>query len=169
MGLTWIEQAGITTPFTTPLFPFIQTIGNVRSTTLIPHSALARSSIAIAEPIRQRPRTGRVRRPARPEERYAQQWNLSVSKNVRLKLEHEAGYLGSKLTNLAYRRQPEPAPAEQLALGPALTQQVPNPFFGRIPAHLRWEAPRFRFTIAPAFSRFTTVALYRTSGGHLEL
>ena len=26
-GLTWIEQAGITTPFTTPLFPFIQTPG----------------------------------------------------------------------------------------------------------------------------------------------
>src|SRR4026209_2639345 len=26
-GLNWIEQAGITTPFTTPLFPFIQTAG----------------------------------------------------------------------------------------------------------------------------------------------
>jgi hypothetical protein len=26
-GMTWIEQAGITTPFTTPLFPFIQTLG----------------------------------------------------------------------------------------------------------------------------------------------
>jgi hypothetical protein len=26
-GLTWIEQAGITTPFTTPLFPFIRTLG----------------------------------------------------------------------------------------------------------------------------------------------
>ena len=25
-GLTWIEQAGITTPFTTPLFPFIETL-----------------------------------------------------------------------------------------------------------------------------------------------
>ena len=26
-SMTWIEQAGITTPFTTPLFPFIQTTG----------------------------------------------------------------------------------------------------------------------------------------------
>ena len=26
-GMTWIEQAGITTPFTTPFFPFIQTAG----------------------------------------------------------------------------------------------------------------------------------------------
>jgi hypothetical protein len=26
-GLTWIEQAGITTPLTTPSFPFIQTAG----------------------------------------------------------------------------------------------------------------------------------------------
>jgi outer membrane receptor protein involved in Fe transport len=26
-SMTWIEQAGITTPFTTPFFPFIQTAG----------------------------------------------------------------------------------------------------------------------------------------------
>jgi hypothetical protein len=25
-GLVWIEQAGITTPFTTPVFPFLQTV-----------------------------------------------------------------------------------------------------------------------------------------------
>jgi hypothetical protein len=25
-GVSWIEQAGITTPFTTPQFPFIQTV-----------------------------------------------------------------------------------------------------------------------------------------------
>ena len=34
-SLTWIEQAGITTPFTTPLFPFIQTLGQQTWTTSI--------------------------------------------------------------------------------------------------------------------------------------
>jgi len=80
----------------------------------------------------------------------------------------ETGYLGSKLTNLGVPDvNLNQLTAEQLALGPALTQQVPNPFFGKIPASssLGGATIPFQQLLRP-FPRFTTVALYRNNVGH---
>ena len=101
-GLTWIEQAGITTPFTTPLFPFIQNVGqqsldninpafvlssgpSVRVTDPDPDSGLGQSVFAVER----KQKSG-----------YAQQWNLSFQKTFGGNWTTEIGYLGSKLTNL---------------------------------------------------------------------
>src|SRR5207245_1862677 len=57
--------------------------------------------------------------------------------------------------------------SDQLASGPSLTQQVPNPFFGKIPASssLGGATIPFQQLLRP-FPRFTTVALYRNNVGH---
>jgi len=50
-SLTWIEQAGITTPFTTPFFPFIQTLGQRSLDNINPAFVLSRGpSIKIDAP-----------------------------------------------------------------------------------------------------------------------
>jgi hypothetical protein len=57
--------------------------------------------------------------------------------------------------------------AAQLALGPALTQQVPNPYFGQIPESSSLGGPTIPFQqLLRPFPRFTTVASYRNNVGH---
>ena len=67
-GLVWIEMAGITTPFTTPVFPFLQTVSQRTLDNISPAFVLAngperRADCADAD---RRPRTGRVRGRSRP-------------------------------------------------------------------------------------------------------
>ena len=55
----------------------------------------------------------------------------------------------------------------QLALGPLLTQRVPNPNAGLVPAHSPLGAPTIaRAQLLRPYPRFTTVALYRNNTGH---
>ena len=169
-GLTWIEQAGITTPFTTPLFPFIQTVGQRSLDNINPAFVLSRGpSIAIVPP---NPDSGLgqgVFAAQRDQKSgYAQQWNLSVQKTFGANWSTEVGYLGSKLTNLGVPDvNLNQLTAEQLAMGSVLTQQVANPFFGQIPASssLGGATIPVQQLLRP-FPQFTTVALYRNNVGH---
>ena len=67
-GMVWIEMAGITTPFTTPVFPFLQTVSQRTLDNITPAFTLAeraqrRADSADAE---RRSRAGRVLRRPRP-------------------------------------------------------------------------------------------------------
>jgi hypothetical protein len=99
---------------------------------------------------------------------YAQQWNLSIQKTFGQHWSAEAGYLGSKLTNLGVPDvNLNQLTAEQLALGSALTQQVENPFFGQIPSSSSLGGPTIaRQQLLRPYPRFTTVAFYRNNLGH---
>src|SRR5262249_10825488 len=135
-GITWIEQAGITTPFTTPLFPFIQTIGH-RSLDDI-NAAFVLSGAPAAQVVTPNADSalgqGAFSVNRNQKSGYAQQWNLSFQKTFAQNWSAEVGYLGSKLTNLGVPDvNLNQLTAEQLALGATLTQSVPNPFFGQIP------------------------------------
>ena len=168
--MTWIEQAGITTPFTTPLFPFIETLGQqsldninptfilsrgptVRAQTPNPHSGLGQGVFGVQR------NNGSG---------YAQQWNLSLQKTFGANWSFEVGYLGSKLTRLGVPDvNLNQLTVEQLVLGSQLTQQVANPRFGEIPANTSLGTP----TIAGGqllrpYPKFTTVSLYRNNIGH---
>jgi hypothetical protein len=81
-GMTWIEQAGITTPFTTPLYPFIQTLSqqsldNIRSAFVLSRGP----AVTLQVP---GPDTGHgqgvfgVQRDNGSG--YAQQWNVTIQK-----------------------------------------------------------------------------------------
>ena len=169
-GISWFEQAGITTPFTTPLFPFIQTTGQRSVDNINPAFVLSQGpSVQVEAPnadsglgqgvfgVNRKQKSG-----------YAQQWNLSIQRTFKTSWSVEVGYLGSKLTNLGVPdvnlNQLTPA---QLALGSQLRSSVPNPFFGQIPISSQIGGPRItQQQLLRPFPRFTTVALYRNNVGH---
>ena len=169
-GLTWIEQAGITTPFTTPLFPFIRTLSQASLDNISPAFVLSQGpSLKVAAPDAASGLGQGVFGVQRDQKSgYAQQWNLSVQKTWGEHWSAEVGYLGSKLTNLGVPDvNLNQLPVAQLAAGSTLTQSVANPYFGQIPV----ESSLGRATIARQqllrpYPRFTAVTLYRNNVGH---
>lgn len=169
-GMTWIEQAGITTPFTTPLFPFIQTLGQQTLDNIQPAFVLAGGPTVRLQAANPDSGLGQgvfgVQRDNGSG--YAQQWNLSLQKTVGASWSFEAGYLGSKLTRLGVPDvNLNQLRVEQLALGSQLTQQVTNPYLGQIPANTSLGGATIaRGQLLRPYPRFTTVTLYRNNVGH---
>ena len=169
-AMTWIEQAGITTPFTTPLFPFIQTLGQQTLDNINPAFVLSQGPTVAPQPPGPDAGLGQgvfgVQRDNGSG--YAQQWNLSLQKTLGENWSFEAGYLGSKLTRLGVPDiNLNQLTTEQLKLGSQLTQQVANPYFGQIPANTSLGAPTIaRAQLLRSYPRFTTVTLYRNNIGH---
>ncbi len=86
-GLVWIEMAGITTPFTTPTFPFLQTVTQRTLDNLTPAFVLQRGpSVA---PIAPTPDAGLGQGVfsvnAGLGSGYVQQWNVSVQRELSTK------------------------------------------------------------------------------------
>lgn len=65
---------------------------------------------------------------------YTQQWNLSLERQVGDAFVVDLAYVGNKGTSLQWGAgfEENSLPNEYLALGPALNERVPNPFFGII-------------------------------------
>lgn len=169
-SLTWIEQAGITTPFTTPLFPFIQTLGQQTLDNINPAFVLSQGPTVAPQAPGPDAGLGQgvfgVQRDNGSG--YAQQWNFSLQKTIGENWSFEAGYLGSKLTRLGVPDvNLNQLTVEQLALGSQLIQQVQNPFYGQIPANTSLSTPIIpRAQLLRPYPRFTTVTLYRNNTGH---
>jgi hypothetical protein len=65
---------------------------------------------------------------------YLQEWNFNIERELINEMALEISYAGSKGTHLVGGPQLNQLPDQYLSLGAAaLTQQVPNPFFGLIP------------------------------------
>jgi hypothetical protein len=169
-GITWFEQAGITTPFTTPLFPFIQTTGQRSVDNINPAFVLSQGPTVQVQPPNPDSGLGQGVFGVNREQKsgYAQQWNLSVQRTLGDTWSVEVGYLGSKLTNLGVPDvNLNQLSASQLALGSQLTQSVANPFFGEIPISSQIGGPTLtQQQLLRPFPKFTTVALYRNNVGH---
>lgn len=169
-GMTWIEQAGITTPFTTPLFPFIQTLTQQTLDNLNPAFVLSQGPTVTVQPPNADSGLGQgvfgVQR--NNGSGYAQQWNFTLQKTFGANWSIEGGYLGSKLTRLGVPDvNLNQLTVEQLAVGSQLTQQVPNPYFGQIPANTSLGTPTIaRGQLIRPYPRFSTVTLYRNNVGH---
>jgi hypothetical protein len=169
-SLTWIEQAGITTPFTTPLFPFIQTLGQQTLDNIVPAFVLSQGPTVKAQPTTPDAGLGQgvfgVQRDNRSG--YAQQWNLSLQKTLGENWSFEVGHLGSKLTRLGVPDiNLNQLTVEQLGSGSQLTQQVPNPYVGQLPPNSPLGTPTIaRAQLLRPYPRFTTVTLYRNNIGH---
>ena len=147
-SLTWIEQSGITTPFTTPMFPFIQSLTQQTLDNLRPAFALAQGpSVTLRPPT---PDAGLGQGVFAVQRNngsgYAQQWNFTLQKTLGDNWSVEAGYLGSKLTRLGVPdTNLNQLTVEQLAQGPAILPNVQQ--------------------LRP-FPRFTAVSLYRNNVGN---
>ena len=164
-GMVYFEQTGITTPFTTPQFPFVQTVGQQSQDNINPAFVLANGpTVQVSAP---NPNSGLgqgvfgVQRDAGSG--YSQQWNFTVQKTIGKNLNFEIGYLGSKNTHLGLPESNlNQLPASDLALGQALLQKVPNPYYGEIPASSSLGQPTIAYQqLLRAYPRFTNVAMYR--------
>jgi hypothetical protein len=164
-GLVWFEQTGITSPFTLPQFPFVQTAGQQSQDNINPAFILSSGpSVQVTAPnsnaglgqgvfgVDRNVGSG-----------YSQQWNFTVQKTFGRDLNFEIGYLGSKNTHLGLPESNlNQLPAADLALGSALTAKVPNPYYGQIPASSSLgQATIAQQQLLRAFPRFTNVALFR--------
>ena len=168
-GLVWIEMAGITTPFTTPVFPFLQTVSQPTLDNLAPAFALA-SGPSVA-PIPLTPSAGLGQGVFAVDRDlgsgYVQQWNASVQRELTTNLSLEAAYVGSIITHVGIPDSNlNQLSVEQLAMGPALLARVPNPWVGLIPRSSSLGDPTLPVAqLLRPYPQYTTVSLYRNNVG----
>jgi hypothetical protein len=168
-GLVWIEMAGITTPFTTPTFPFLQTVSQRNLDNLTPAFVL-RNGPSVA-PIAPTPTAGLGQGVFAVDgtlgSGYVQQWNASVQRELTPNTSFEAAYVGSHIVHVGIPdSNVNQLSVDQLALGPQLQQSVPNPFFGILPRSSSLGNPTIpRAQLLKPFPEYTTVSIYRNNVG----
>jgi hypothetical protein len=162
-------MAGITTPFTTPTFPFLQTVSQRNLDNLTPAFVL-RNGPSVA-PIAPTPTAGLGQGVFAVDgtlgSGYVQQWNASVQRELTPNTSFEAAYVGSHIVHVGIPdSNVNQLSVDQLALGPQLQQSVPNPFFGILPRSSSLGNPTIpRAQLLKPFPEYTTVSIYRNNVG----
>jgi hypothetical protein len=168
-AIVWIEMAGITTPFTTPVFPFLQTVSQRTLDNLTPAFVLAGGPSV--DPIPLTPDAGLGQGVFSVDRDlgsgYVQQWNASIQRELTSNISIEAAYVGSKITRVGIPdTNLNQLTVDQLAEGAPLLQRVPNPFFGTIPRSSSLGDPTIpRAQLLKPYPQYTTVSLYRNNVG----
>ncbi len=172
-GIVFIDQSGITTPFTTPQYPFIQ---NVQQRTQDGYAAafqLSKGPTVAAVPLTPNAGLGQsvytVNR--RAGSGYVEQWNVALQRALTNNLSVDVTYVGSHIVHVGVPdANLNQLTAAQLAAGltnpAALTGKVANPYYGQLPVGSTLNSP----TIAAAqllkpYPRFQNVATYRNNSG----
>jgi hypothetical protein len=168
-GLVWIEMAGITTPFTTPTFPFLQTVSQRALDTISPAFVLQNGpSVA---PIALTSSAGLGQGVFAVDNTlgsgYVQQWNVSLQRALTANTTIEVAYVGSNITHVGIPdSNVNQLTASQLAIGAPLLQRVTNPYFGVIPRSSSLGDPTITVAqLMKPFSEYTTVSQYRNNVG----
>ena len=168
-GKVWIEMAGITTPFTTPNFPFLQTVSQRTLDNIAPAFELKNGPTVT--PVGATPSAGLGQGvftvDAELGSGYAQQWNVSVQRELTTNTVFEVSYLGSKITNIGIPDSNiNQLTEEQLKQGSTLLERVPNPFFGIIPRSSSIGDPTItRAQLMKPYPDYTAVSFYRNNVG----
>jgi hypothetical protein len=168
-GIVFIDQSGITTPFTTPQFPFIQNVQQKTQDSV--NAAFTLSSGPSVAPIPFTPDAGlgqsvyTVNRSAGSG--YVQQWNLAVQRAITNNLSAEIAYVGSHIVHVGIPDSNlNQLTAAQLAQGPSLLTPVTNPYYGQIPASSSIGGKTVsQAQLLKAYPRFLNVATYRNDSG----
>ncbi len=168
-GMVFIEMAGITTPFTTPVFPFLQTVSQRTLDNIAPAFTLAEGPRV--DPIPLTPTAGLGQGVFAVDRDlgsgYVQQWNASLQRELTTNIALEVAYTGSKITRVGIPDSNlNQLTVEQLAQGSSLLQRVPNPYFGIIPRSSSLGDPTIsRAQLLKPYPEYTTVSLYRNNVG----
>ena len=169
-GVIFFEQSGITTPFTIPQFPFVQTVGQQSQDNL--NAAFTLSSGPTVQVTAPNPNSGLGQGVFGVDRNngsgYSQQRNFAVGKSFGNSWNVELTYLGSKNTRLGIPdANINQLPPQYLSMGAALLARVPNPYFGIIPASssLGGSTIALQQLLRP-FPRFSTAALFRDNVGN---
>ena len=113
-------MAGITTPFTTPVFPFLQTVSLRTLDNINPALVLANGPTVV--PVGLTPDAGLGQGVFSVDRSlgsgYAQQWNVSVQRELGANMAVEFAYLGSQITRVGLPdTNSNQLPTELLSLG----------------------------------------------------
>ena len=171
-GLAFFDQAGITTPFTIPQFPFVQTVTQATLDNKTPAFVLANGPNV--QPVGLTPDAGLGQGVFSVDHNlgsgYIQQWNLAMQREITPTMSFEVAYVGSKATHLGVPDvNLNQLTVDHLAMGAALTKTVPNPFFGQIPASSSIGGPTVsQAQLLKPFPRFTNVTLFRNNVGNSD-
>ena len=169
-GLVWIEQAGITTPFTNPQFPFIQSLTQRSLDGITPAFILSSGpSVSTVPPAADAGLGQGVFTVDRKlGSGYAQQWNLSIQREIRANALLEIAYAGSKITHVGIPdTNINQLTLDQLRLGAQLLERIPNPFYGTLPPSSSLADPTItRGQLLKPFPRFTAVTFFRNNVGN---
>ncbi len=168
-GIVFIDQSGITTPFTTPQFPFIQNVQQKTQDSV--NAAFVLSGGPSVAPIPFTPDAGlgqsvyTARKAAGSG--YVQQWNLAVQRAITNNLSAEIAYVGSHIVHVGIPDSNlNQLTAAQLAQGQSLLTQVPNPYFGQIPASSSIGTKTVsQAQLLKPYPRFQNIATYRNNSG----
>lgn len=169
-GVVWQEQAGITTPFTIPQFPFLQTVTQRNLDNINP--AFLLSTGPNVAPVHPTPDAGLGQGVFSVDRKlgsgYAQQWNLAIQRELTHDLVFEIAYAGNKGTHIGIPDvNINQLTVEQLKLGATLLERVPNPFYGEIPRSSSLGDPMIpRAQLLKPFPRFNAVSFYRNNVGN---
>ena len=169
-GIIFFEQSGITTPFTIPQFPFVQTVGQQSPDNV--NAAFGLSNGPTVQVTAPNPNSGLGQGVFGVDRNngsgYSQQRNFTVQKTIGKNWNVEVSYLGSKNTRLGIPdANINQLPSQDLSLGSALLTKVANPYFGQIPAASSLGAATIaQQQLLRPFPRFTNVALFRDNVGN---
>jgi hypothetical protein len=168
-GIVFFDQSGITTPFTTPQFPFIQnvaqktqdslnaafTLSNGPTVSTISHTADAGLGQSVYSANR---KLGSG---------YVQQWNLAVQRTLTHNISFEVAYVGSHVIHVGIPDSNlNQLTTAQLALGAELQTKITNPYYGELPtsSSIGGKTITYAQSIKP-YPRFLNVANYRNNSG----
>jgi hypothetical protein len=169
-ALVWIEQAGITTPFTQPQFPFLQNVTQRSLDNVRPAFVLAQGpSVAPVELDGDAGLGQSVFSVDRDlGSGYAQQWNVAVQRELGANFAVEVAYAGSKGTHIGVPdTNLNQLTVDQLAQGNVLLQRVANPCFGVVPPSSSLATATVpRAQALRPYPCFNTVSLYRNNVGN---
>jgi outer membrane receptor protein involved in Fe transport len=168
-GLVYIEMAGITTPFTTPTFPFLQTVSQRALDTISPAFVLQSGPTVVPTAATATAGLGQgvFAVDGSLGSGYVQQWNVALQRELTRNTTFEVAYVGSNITHVGIPdTNLNQLSAAQLAQGAALLQRVPNPFFGIVPRSSSLGDPTIPLAqLLKPFPAYTTVSLYRNNVG----
>ena len=168
-GIVFIDQSGITTPFTTPQFPFIQSVTQKTQDSV--NAAFTLSSGPSVAPIPLTPAAGlgqsvyTVNRTAGSG--YSQQWNLAVQRAITNNLSVDIAYVGSHIVHVGIPdSNVNQLTAAQLAQGSSLLATTTNPYYGQLPisSSIGGKTVTNAQLLKP-YPRFLNVATYRNNSG----
>jgi len=168
-GLIFIEQTGITTPFTTPQFPFLQTVQQATLDSIHPAFVLSGGPSVAPIPLDANAGLGQgvftVNR--KLGSGYVQQWNLAVQHEVMRDLSIEIAYTGSVITRVGIPdTNLNQLTVDQLAQGSALTATTTNPYYGQIPVSSSIGGRTISVAqLMKPYPRFLTVSAFRNNTG----
>jgi hypothetical protein len=169
-GIVFIDQSGITTPFTTPQFPFIQNVQQKTQDSINAAFKLSSGPSVAAIPLNANAGLGQsvyttIRSAGSG---YSQQWNLAIQREIARRLSVEVAYVGSHIVHVGIPDSNlNQLTQSQLAQGSSLLTQVTNPYYGQLPASSSIGAKTVsQAQLLKPYPRFLNVATYRHNSGN---